>query len=175
MSYSKFGVSYAQSSLMREDSDASGLQPLIESSSEHVSNSMAVEIEQLLKKVRTRSLACVGIPSIATSSRAHHAHTPFHYSSPTLMSASDAPLPLTPPPPPLSNTSPRTIAASCTTLHRTFARRAHLSSRHASTPNYYPPCGGTLSTASSRADLDLSSHFAQLGPEWPHRQPPPRA
>lgn len=51
MSYSKFGVSYAQSSLMREDADSNGLQPLIESSSEHVSNSMAVEIEQLLKRV----------------------------------------------------------------------------------------------------------------------------
>lgn len=70
MSYSKFGVSYAQSSLMREDSDASGLQPLIESSSEHVSNSMAVEIEQLLKKVRTRSLACLGIPG-SPQVRAH--------------------------------------------------------------------------------------------------------
>lgn len=37
---------------MKEDPDSNGLQPLIESSSEHVSNSMAVEIEQLLKRVR---------------------------------------------------------------------------------------------------------------------------
>ena len=59
VSYSKFGVSYAQSSLMREDADANGLQPLIESSSEHVSNSMAVEIEQLLKKVRCVHSPCV--------------------------------------------------------------------------------------------------------------------
>lgn len=54
---------------MREDSDASGLQPLIESSSEHVSNSMAVEIEQLLKKVRTRSSLRGHLIWIAESSR----------------------------------------------------------------------------------------------------------
>ena len=60
VSYSKFGANLAHASFLREDergiSDSDGSSLL--SNSEHVSNSMAVEIEQLLFKVMLSYYFC---------------------------------------------------------------------------------------------------------------------